>query len=668
MADTGALTTDDELGEIVAQLRANLEVKDRRYRMQSYKSCFVGKEAVDYMIRAKMVINRSDAIELGNALIEAGKWAHVLREHDFKDDYLFYRFAADEDHGQLGRTAQGSRMSWRHFLSESFVPDADISLRQPQLQPGNVEAASELPAAALSPLDEHNISLLDKVHPPQWESPSAKPIYDLVVIGAGAGGLVTSAGASGVGAKVALIEKHLMGGDCLNVGCVPSKALLRAAKAAQALRNAQADVEGLGVSMEGEVKVDFPKVMERMRRLRADIADNDSADRFASKLGVDVFLGHGKFTSKNTVEVNGQELKFIKCVIATGGSPALPAIPGLHEAYGSQSGDNPQVLTNENLFNLTRLPARLVVIGAGAIGMEMAQAFQRLGSSVTVLARRGRVLPKEDEDVAQLLQSALEKEGVQFILDVEEYVRFEHADENVRLVVKRKSGEEQELDCEALLVAAGRKPNVGSLNLEAADVKYDTTNGVIVSDSLQSSNSSVYAVGDVCTRYQFTHASDFMARMVVKNTLFFGSEKFSNLLIPWCTYTTPEVAHVGAFAEDLTENNVEFDVYEKRLTHNDRAILEAETEGLVRILCKKGSDKIVGATIVAHNAGDMISEVTLAIQSNTGLGKMASVIHPYPTQADAIRACGDMYNKTRLTPMVRKLLRTVVKVHRTGKK
>jgi len=207
-----------------------------------------------------------------------------------------------------------------------------------------------------------------------------------------------------------------------------------------------------------------------------------------------------------------------------------------------------------------------------------------------------------------------------------------------------------------------------SLNLEAAEVKYDYVNGVTVNDGLQSSNSHVYAVGDVCTRYQFTHAADFMARMVIKNTLFFGSEKFSNLLIPWCTYTSPEVAHVGAFADDLSTQGVEFDVYEKRLTHNDRAILEAETEGLVRILCKKGSDKIIGATIVASHAGDMISEITLAMQSSTGLGKLASVIHPYPTQADAIRACGDVFNKTRLTPMVRKLLRTVVRVHRTGKK
>ncbi|EDQ90887.1 uncharacterized protein MONBRDRAFT_18328 [Monosiga brevicollis MX1] len=564
-------------------------------------------------------------------------------------------------------------MSWRHFITTPTTQnESSASLRQPHLRPSNVDGVTATPASALAPLDEHNIALLDKVHPPQWSNPNAKPLYDLVVIGAGAGGLVTSAAASGVGAKVALIEKHLMGtptvgGDCLNVGCVPSKALLKAAKTAHTLRKAIDDEAELGVSLEGSVKVDFEKVMLRVRRLRAEIADADSVSRFADKLGVDVFLGAGQFVDRNTVVVNGQELRFIKCVIATGGSPALPDIPGLQAAYANQTQSQPVILTNENLFNRTVLPPRLAVIGAGAIGMEMAQAFERLGSKVTVLARSGRILPKEDRDVADLIQTCLHKEGIDFQLDVAKYTNVVATEDVVTLSFSTHGGVQQQLEVDAVLVAAGRRPNVGSLNCEAADVKYDAVNGIQVNDRLQSSNDAIFAVGDVCSRYQFTHASDFMARMVVRNTLFFGGDKFSNLLIPWSTYTSPEVAHVGAYAEDLDAQEVAYDVYEKRLDSNDRCILEGETEGLIRIVCKRGSDKIIGATIVGPNAGDMISEITLAMQAEVGLGTLASVIHPYPTRADAIRALGDQYNRTRLTPMVRRLLRGVVRFHRTGR-
>jgi pyruvate/2-oxoglutarate dehydrogenase complex dihydrolipoamide dehydrogenase (E3) component len=386
--------------------------------------------------------------------------------------------------------------------------------------------------------------------------------------------------------------------------------------------------------------------MERMRRLRASIAPIDSAQRYSEKLGVDVFIGKGRFTGKNTIEVNGQTLKFAKAVVATGGTAAVPNIPGLKKA---------PYLTNASIFNLTELPACLGIIGAGPIGLELAQAFQRFGSQVTVFSRSDKILPKEDPDAAKIVENSLRSDGVTFAYNVNyKGVESRGGKAPLSLVIEDDLGE-RTLEFDALLVAAGRKPTVKGLGLEDAGIEYDERMGVKVNDRMQTTNSDVYAVGDVASKYQFTHMSDFGARLVIRNALFFGRDKFSNFIIPWATYTEPEVAHVGLYEKDLEEQNIEFATFTREFSDVDRGIVDGETEGFVKIHVKKGTDQILGATIVGSHAGDMISEITVAMQAGMGLGKLANVIHPYPTAAEAIRQCGDAYNRSRLTPTVKKV-------------
>ena len=488
------------------------------------------------------------------------------------------------------------------------------------------------------PHDEHNARLLDHVHPPTWVNPTPAARYNLVVIGAGTAGLVTAAGAAGLGAKVALIERDLMGGDCLNVGCVPSKALLSAARAAASVRRAGE----IGVSAKLET-LDFPRVMERVRRLRADIAPNDSAVRFQS-LGVDVFLGAGRFTGPDTIEVAGQTLRFKKAVIATGARAARPDVPVLVGV---------ELLTNETVFSRTELPRRLAVIGGGPIGCELAQAFARLGSEVTLLQQSSQVLEREDPDAARLVAAALERDGVRIVTNAQ--ITCVTRDGHDKLIHVAHRDQAIEVRADEILVAAGRVPNVDGMNLEAVGVEYDGVKGVTVNDRLRTTNPRIFAAGDVCSPFKFTHAADFMARIVIQNSLFFGRAKASALVIPWCTYTSPEVAHVGLTERAAAEQGMEVRAFVQDFRHVDRAILDGSTDGFVKILVRAGSDRIVGATIVADHAGEMIGEIVLAMKHRIGLGRLASVIHPYPTVAEAIRKCGDACNKTRLTPFVKRL-------------
>ncbi len=490
------------------------------------------------------------------------------------------------------------------------------------------------------PWDEHNQKLVAEVHPPDWTNPKPAGQYNLVVIGAGTAGLVTAAGAAGLGARVALVERHLMGGDCLNVGCVPSKALISAARAAAAVR----DAGEWGVSArDGGVHVDFGRVMERMRRLRASISPHDSARRF-TELGVDVFLGSGRFLDAHTVEVAGEKLRFRKAVIATGARASAPPIPGLGEV---------DYLTNESVFSLTELPRRLAVVGAGPIGCEMAQAFARFGSEVLLLETLHGILPREDRDAAELVLKSMMRDGVKLLCCGKDLKLSRAEDGRIRLTVESHGRSYDEV-VDKILVAVGRTPNVEGLGLEAAGVAY-SKKGVHVNDRLQTSRRNIYAAGDICSPYQFTHAADFMARIVIRNALFFGRAKASALTIPWTTYTEPEVAHVGFYEAQAREKGMEVDTFTRELKEVDRAILEGRTSGFVRVHVRKGKDKILGATVVAANAGDMISEITLAMTHGLGLGHIARTIHPYPTQAEAIRQVGDAYNRTRLTPFAKSL-------------
>ncbi len=489
------------------------------------------------------------------------------------------------------------------------------------------------------PSDEHNAKLVANVHPPDWANPEPAARYNVVVIGAGAAGLVTAAGAAGLGAKVALVERHLLGGDCLNVGCVPSKCVIRSARVFGDI----AVAPELGVNVPAGTNADFGAVMERMRKLRARISHVDSAPRFRD-LGVDVFLGEGRFTSAEMVEVAGKTLRFKKAVIATGGRPAAPPITGLAEAG---------YLTNETVFELTELPRRLAVIGGGPIGCELAQTFQRLGAEVTLLHRSAHILSREDVDAARIVQDAFVRDGMNLVLNAR--ITKVERDSTSKVIHFEHDGEMQSVAVDEIIVSTGRAPNVESLNLEVAGVAYDKKRGVHVNDRLQTSNPNIYAAGDICMKYKFTHAADAAARIVIQNALFFGRKKVSALTIPWCTYTAPEVAHVGLCECDAADEGVEVDVFKIDFADLDRAITDGEEDGFVKVLTRKGTDEIVGATIVARHAGEMISEVTLAMTANIGLTKLATVIHPYPTQAEAIRKAADAYNRTRLTPTVKRI-------------
>ena len=485
-----------------------------------------------------------------------------------------------------------------------------------------------------------NRLLSENVHPTDWVNPEPTGTYNLVVIGAGTAGLICAAGAAGLGARVALIERHLMGGDCLNVGCVPSKGVISASRALHHARNSTA----FGVLYSEKTGFDFGAAMERMRRLRADISRHDSAKRFRDELGVDVYIGEGRFTGPDRVEVNGKKLIFRKAAVCTGARAAAPNITGLAEAG---------YLTNETVFSLTELPPRLAVIGAGPIGCELAQAFNRFGSKVTLVELGPQILGREDADAAGILHQIFVREEIDLQLEVKIIAVEQQA--NHKLLILERDGQRIPVAADQILVGVGRAPNVEGLGLETAGVRFDRS-GVTVNDRLQTSNPRIYAAGDICSPFKFTHTADAQARILLANALFKGRQKVSGLTIPWCTYTDPEIAHVGMYERDAAAQGIEVTTLTVPLSDVDRAVLDGETEGFARVHLKKGTDRILGATIVARHAGEMINEFSLAITSGMGLGAIAKTIHPYPTQAEVIKKLADTYNRTRLTPLVKKLL------------
>jgi len=476
-------------------------------------------------------------------------------------------------------------------------------------------------------------------------NPNPSGRYNLVVIGAGTAGLVTAAGGAGLGAKVALVERALMGGDCLNVGCVPSKALIRCARAFAEVR----DAGRFGVRVPEGATVDFIAVMELMRKLRSGISPNDSANRFR-ELGVDVFLGNARFTGRDTVEVAETTLRFAKACIATGARAASLPIPGLAETG---------YLTNETVFSLTELPPRLAVIGAGSIGCEMAQTFARFGSKVTLLEVGPHILGREDADAAGLVEKALLRDGADLRCSVNmEKVSGDRSNKFIHL--RGHDG----VAVDEVLIGVGRAPNVEGIGLDRAGVEFDTRQGVKVNDRLQTTNRNIFAAGDICSAYKFTHTADFAARIVIQNASFFGRAKASALTIPWCRYTDPEIAHVGMYVQDAEKRGIAVDTFTVELSDVDRAVLDGAAEGFLKVHVKRGTDKILGATLVASHAGEMISEITLAMVNGIGLGAFGKTIHPYPTQAEVFRKAGDAYNRTRLTPRVKSLFETILRWRR----
>ena len=413
-------------------------------------------------------------------------------------------------------------------------------------------------------MDIDDRALRDNVRPANWCNPKPREPYHLLVVGAGPAGLVAARAAAALGARVALIERHLLGGDCLNYGCVPSKTLIRSARLYAEMR----DAENYGARPPDDVNVDFAMAMHRMRRIRTRISRVDSAARLTAD-GVDVFFGAARFTSGDAVDVDGTRLRFRKAMIATGSGPIVPTIPGLAETG---------YLSNETVFYLTELPNSLMVIGGGPLGCELAQVFGRFGSRTLIVHDEPLFLPKEERDAAQMVSDALARNGVEIHLNTTVTI--------VRVVGDRKcvemvnDGNVTTITVDQILTGIGRKPTVDGLGLEAAGVDYDAAAGIRVDDFLRTTNPRVYAAGDVCLEHKFTDSADASARIVVRNALFLGRQRVSKLIIPWCTYTDPEIAHVGMYVKQARERGNPVKTFTVPMHDVDRAVADGEEEGL----------------------------------------------------------------------------------------
>ena len=467
--------------------------------------------------------------------------------------------------------------------------------------------------------------------------PKGEGTYNVIVIGAGTAGLVTAAGTAGLGGRVALIERNKMGGDCLNFGCVPSKALISSARLIHTIKRA----EDWGLR-KIEPQFDFEQVFARMRSRRAKIAPNDSQERFES-LGVDVFRGEAKFRGPHEVEVDGKVLRGRKIVIATGTRTAVPPINGI---------DQVPYFTNETIFDELKFkPGRMIVLGGGPIGCELGQTFHRLGVQTTIAQRGPRLLPREDTEVSEFLDDRLRGEGVTIMTNTTTTAA-SRVNGAVELTIN-----DAKVTADALLICSGRRPNVESLNLEKAGVEADA-HGVKVNEYLQTSQPHIYAAGDIAGPYLFTHMADVQARIVVRNILMplqLLRQEIDYSVVPWCTYVDPEIATVGLNEAAAKKKNIEYDVVRQELAEVDRAIVESEDYGLAKVLVAKGTDRILGATLVCEQAGDLLHEFVLAMKYGIGLGKISATTHAYPTLAELARKIGDKYNRTRLTPTAKKI-------------
>jgi pyruvate/2-oxoglutarate dehydrogenase complex dihydrolipoamide dehydrogenase (E3) component len=491
------------------------------------------------------------------------------------------------------------------------------------------------------PQDGYELERMENVRPSGWRNPKPSRRYDLVVVGGGPAGLVAAGAAVATGARVALIERALLGGGCLNVGCIPSKTIIRTSRLYAEMRNAG----HYGAQVPGDIRIDFAAVMQRMRRIRARISRVDSVQRLSAS-GVDVFLGEAHFTAADALSVDGTKLRFRKAVIATGARPDTPSIPGLVEAG---------YLTNESVFDLTELPRRLLVIGGGPLGCELAQAFCRFGARTTIAQGLPLFLPKEERDAAQLLSDSFARDGIEVRLNTEAVkVSVEGGEKRVDLV---SDDYRSTVAVDAILTGTGRLPNVERLDLQAAGVDCDATTGIRIGDFLQTSNPRIYAAGDACLEHKFTHTADASARIAVHNALALGHRRLSALTIPWCTYTDPEIAHVGLYIREARDQDIPVKTFTIPMHDVHRAIADGEETGFVKIHVKERTDRILGATIVARHAGEMINEITLAIVARIGLKTLARVIHAYPTQAEAIKKAADAYVDSLRRPTGRSLLR-----------
>lgn len=655
--------TKESLRQIGDQLYNDISIQTRKYKFTDYKNVFLGSEAVEWL-KTKSGLANSDeqAIEIGNQMIELGIFSHCVKDHKLINGEYFYRFRRDDKNRGRVPDSNGAPGLWKLSLKGK---EGQL-LNNKMIETSELNSVSdwhrkneEIPDLLV---DKHNAELLDSVRPIRWEDPEQEPIYNMVCIGAGAGGIITAIGVAGAGGKSAICEKNMMGGDCLNTGCVPSKALIKAAKIAHSARIASE----YGVET-GEIKVDFKKAMESVRIKRAKIGHHDSCERFIKTYGTDIFLGHAKFISEDTIEVNRKKLKFARACIASGGRPRVPKINGIDSIY---------FYTSENLFNLDDLPKTSVIIGGGPIGAEIGQSLQRLGSQVHFILRSGKFLSKEDPEAGTLMRKRLEAEGCQFHTFAK-WDKISPVGEGTPLTYQKPSqctvqlsrtrenlNKPVTINADCLILATGRVPNVLGMDLEKAKVKYDEKRGVHIGPTMRTTNPKIYAVGDCCHPLQFTHMADQMARGVARNACFFGSVKHTDFVIPRVTYTEPEIAQVGKNKIELAAEGIEFQEIEHRFSDNDRAICDGDTDGYIKMYVEKGKGTIYGCVIVANRAGEMISEVTLAMSNKLKLSAFSNTIHPYPTYGEGIRKVADKFNGQRLTPGTKAILRKLLKVRR----
>jgi dihydrolipoamide dehydrogenase len=469
--------------------------------------------------------------------------------------------------------------------------------------------------------------------------------YNIVVIGGGSAGLVSAYIAAAVKAKVLLIEKHKMGGDCLNTGCVPSKALIRSAKMLHYARRAK----DYGFQ-KTTVEFDFAEVMERVQRVIKKIEPHDSVARYQG-LGVEVLQAEAKIISPYAVEVEGRIVTAKNIIIATGARPAIPPIPGLEEVG---------FLTSDTLWDLRKQPKRLLVLGGGPIGCELAQSFQRLGSEVLLVQRGEHLLPREDADVSEMLEARFREEGVQ-VLTGHTALRFEMAN-GQRVLVCENSGIEAHIEFDQLLLALGRKANVSGFGLEALEVKIAARGTIEADEFLRTNYPNIYVCGDVAGPYQFTHTAAHQAWYAAVNALFSPLKRFrvDYSVIPWATFTDPEVARVGLNEREANEKNIAYEISRYGIDDLDRAIADSEAQGFVKVLTVPGKDKILGVTIVGSHAGDLIAEFVSAMKHGLGLNKILGTIHIYPTMAESNKYVAGVWKRQHQPEA---LLRWVARFH-----
>ncbi len=460
----------------------------------------------------------------------------------------------------------------------------------------------------------------ENIFPSDWVNPHPKKEYDLLIVGGGPGGMTGAIAGNNLGATVALVEKEHLGGECLSFGCIPSKALLRASRVAQEIRGAKE----FGLEVDGW-KVDFRAVMERVHASQEELSRQDRPENFKKK-GIDIFLGPGHFVGPTQFEVKGQTITFKKAVIVTGTEPVSLNIPGL---------DRSDYLTNEEVFYITALPPRLGVIGGGPIGCELSQAFLRFGSKVTLITHGPNLLPRDDILASDRIKGVFEKEGMK-IITRSNVIRVEKKGKEKYLYLDTAK---EPIVVDSILVGIGRKPVVEGLKLEKAGILFDPKKGIATDAYLQTSNPHIYAAGDVTSPYKFTHVSQELSKLAVLSAINGNREKNTSLIIPRCTYTDPEVAHVGLTEEEAKKQSLSYKTHLVEMATFDRAIVDRQTTGFFKLITQ--NDQILGATLMAAHAGEMISEITVAMHSSQGLQAILQSIHPFPTQSQIFRTCAE---------------------------